>query len=191
MIEVAMDFNEMRVVPIGVKSVEIDGVVLNETCELTKEVRSNFSTLIINNALSVNFKPSNSQKVNIHITSVYKSVDGEIITVHERTTGNITNVLNEYGNGKNCPSSYMITIVNVNDFEYTMEVMTDMEKVEDSLMKVTKSFEKEIDNLKSENKELRMLIESHIKNTESYKRILGEIFAKQQDSVVTFGNTRQ
>lgn len=134
----------MKVAPIGVKSVEIDGVVLNETCKLTKDVRSNFSVLVINNALSVNFKPSNSQKVNVHITSVYKSMNGEIITVHERTTGNITSVLNEYGNSIDCPSSYIITIENVGDFEYTMEVMTDMEKVE-----------KEIKELKEENKSLK------------------------------------
>lgn len=188
MIEVEMNFNEMKVTPIGVKSVEIDGVALNETCEVIKDMRCERSTITIDNAFSVNFKPSESKKVDIHITSVYKSVDGEIITVHERSVGYITNVLNKYGNTPECPSSYTITIENVNNFTYTMEVMTDIEKVQDDMGKMAKSLEKEIKDLKSENEELRTLVDKHINTAETYKRILGGIFAnqKQQEGAITF-----
>lgn len=152
MVEVPINFNEMKLVQLGIKSVSIDNVSLNFINKVERYIKESNSKIIIKNATATGITPQNTTS-KIHIVSIYRDLENnKDLIVHERTFGDVDEISYESSNSDmhNCE----IVITNVKDIEYTMEVKTKEEELEDEIM-----------SLKSELKRLSEQI-----NTEKSKR---------------------
>lgn len=176
MVEVKLNFDKINLVPIVVKEVEIDGRPLNFICEAEKMLNKKGNTLVISNAIATNLIPSND-RVSIHVVSLYRNItNGEDVTVHERTYGEIESVENTMGNSANAPSAYEIVIEDVDLFDYTMEVKTEHEKLEDKIEELKNELEREVKRRVGQVKELQDSIERQAKEFKEFKDRIHKAF---------------
>lgn len=132
MVKVPINFNEMKLIQVGIKSVWIDNVELKFINKVEKYIKESNSKIIIKNATAIGITPKNTTS-KIHIVSIYRDLENDKnLIVHERTFGDIDKIAYESSNSDihDCE----IVITNVKDIEYTMEVKTKEEELEDEIM---------------------------------------------------------
>ena len=164
MVEVKLNFDEVNLVPIAVKEVLINDKSLKFINEAEKMLNKTGNTLVISNATATSLIPS-SDRVSIHVVSTYRNIiNSEDVIVHERTYGEIESVENTMGNSMNAPSAYEIAIENLDLFDYTMEVKTEHEKLEDKIEELKNEIDRERERRAKQVEELHDLIGEQVKD---------------------------
>lgn len=132
--EVMLNFDEFKLIPSGVVGIEINGVKMNFVNEAEKKVSKTNSQIVVSNALATSLQPSSDlEKVPVHIVTKYHNLDtGEKVVVHERTNGVVDSIECVLSNGDKF-SSYDITIKYLDKIDYTMEIKTDDDLVNDKI----------------------------------------------------------
>lgn len=150
MVEVKLNFEEMKLVPVGIKEVSVDGIKIDFVGETIKKLNRDNSRMVVCNATVTGLVPSD-RFVEIHIISLYKNIDtGEMLTVHERTIGKVEKIYNNIQNGS--IHTYEIAFDGIMPFDYTVEQKTKEEIFEDKI----KCLENKIIELENKDK---MLVE--------------------------------
>lgn len=170
MIEIPVNFDEVKLAQVGILSVSIDDVKLDCVYDAEKKLHTSTHEIIIKNSLPTSIRPQGQLISEIHIVSEYLNIDTkEKVIVHERTFGKITDVSTELNNNS-VPSPYEIVIKEVSDIEYTMEVKTKEEELED-----------EVECLKNRLNKLETKLSEHLKK--ELERELEEAFSKQLEQL--------
>lgn len=166
MVEVKIDFNEVNVVPVGIKHVEVDGVKLKFISNTNQTINRKNSSIVINNTTSTSLQASD-REVDIHIVSVYKDLDThKDVTIHERTIGCIREINSNVSQMD--MTTFEIVIDSLSPIEYTMETKTRDEEINDEFAKML--------DLVVKNK--ISLEEQILSERKSHKKDMDELIAK-------------